>query len=315
MENEKTTPDGRSWYIRGYPVREESEELVGAIEVAQDVTERKKIHAKLAQSDRMASVGLVAASVAHEVNNPLAFVVGMAHYQGDELCVEQWVLRAPEAEPALVATWPRDEAVHQSETTEIVAVCDVDPRNLESAARQAGDGVRKTAEFREVLDSKDIDAVVIATPAHQHCGQTIDAVKANKHVYVEKPCSHNPWEGEMMVEASRKYDRAVQARRGVDERIAVTPDEVDFAELGQEVEPICLGLERAVNQVGCLVVETVCHVEIGLCHRVALVEIDCQYFYAFILVFLMPDRTLCFIHHFISTDHPVIGQVQEIAER
>lgn len=65
-------------------------------------------------------------------------------------------------------------------------------------------------DFRKALENKDMEAMVIATPDHWHAPATILACKAGKHVYVEKPCAHNPREGEMMVAAARKYNRKVQ---------------------------------------------------------------------------------------------------------
>ena len=66
-------------------------------------------------------------------------------------------------------------------------------------------------DLRRVFDDKDIDAVAIATPDHWHALATIWACQAGKDVYVEKPCSHNIWEGRKMVEAAHKYNRVVQA--------------------------------------------------------------------------------------------------------
>jgi predicted dehydrogenase len=65
-------------------------------------------------------------------------------------------------------------------------------------------------DLRRVLDDKDIDAVVIATPNHWHALATIWALQAGKHVYVEKPASHTVWEGRRMVEAAARFDRIVQ---------------------------------------------------------------------------------------------------------
>jgi hypothetical protein len=64
-------------------------------------------------------------------------------------------------------------------------------------------------DLRRTLDDKDIDVVVIATTDHWHALATIWACQAGKHVYVEKPCCHNIWEGRKMVEAARKYNRIV----------------------------------------------------------------------------------------------------------
>lgn len=65
-------------------------------------------------------------------------------------------------------------------------------------------------DFRRILDDKEVDALVCAAPNHWHAPSTILACSAGKHVYVEKPCSHNPQEGEWMVAAARKNKRAVQ---------------------------------------------------------------------------------------------------------
>src|SRR5690606_539909 len=67
-----------------------------------------------------------------------------------------------------------------------------------------------TWDMRRVFDDKDIDAVSMATPNHWHALGTIWACQAGKHVYVEKPSSHNVYEGRKMIEAARKYDRRVQ---------------------------------------------------------------------------------------------------------
>jgi predicted dehydrogenase len=65
-------------------------------------------------------------------------------------------------------------------------------------------------DFRKVLESRDVDAITIATPEHWHAPMAIMGLQAGKHVYVEKPCSHNPREGELLVQAQKKYGRLVQ---------------------------------------------------------------------------------------------------------
>jgi predicted dehydrogenase len=93
-------------------------------------------------------------------------------------------------------------------------VCDVDKTRAAAAAQSvagiAGKAPEAIADFRRILDDKDVDALTCAAPNHWHAPATILACKAGKHVYVEKPCSHNPQEGELMVEAARTYNRAVQ---------------------------------------------------------------------------------------------------------
>ncbi len=84
-------------------------------------------------------------------------------------------------------------------------------------ARQAGElkergqAVAVYGDLRRVFDSNEVDAVILATPNHWHALATIWACQAGKDVYVEKPISHNIWEGRQMVAAARKYGRIVQS--------------------------------------------------------------------------------------------------------
>src|SRR5262249_23566745 len=66
------------------------------------------------------------------------------------------------------------------------------------------------SDFRRILDDKAVDVLIVATCNHWHAPAAILGCAAGKHVYVEKPCSHNPREGELLVAAARKYDRRVQ---------------------------------------------------------------------------------------------------------
>ena len=93
---------------------------------------------------------------------------------------------------------------------EVVAVCDVYRPNLDKGLTDAGGRAKDYKDFREVLDRKDIDAVVIATPDHWHALLTVLACHAGKDVYVEKPLANSIEEGKRMVEAARKYNRVVQ---------------------------------------------------------------------------------------------------------
>jgi predicted dehydrogenase len=99
--------------------------------------------------------------------------------------------------------------------TTLVAICDPDQRVLD---RRAGEFAEKRnieveteQDLRRILDRKDIDAVVVATPNHWHALATIWACQAGKDVYVEKPVSHTVWEGRQMVCAAAKHRRVVQA--------------------------------------------------------------------------------------------------------
>jgi predicted dehydrogenase len=98
--------------------------------------------------------------------------------------------------------------------TEIVCICDVDRRAVEKGiAAVAAKQVRPpkgVTDLRRVLDDPEVDAVSIATPDHWHAPATILACAAGKHVYVEKPGSHNLRESEWMVAAARKHKRVVQ---------------------------------------------------------------------------------------------------------
>jgi predicted dehydrogenase len=96
----------------------------------------------------------------------------------------------------------------------VVALCDADRSVLErEAARfaQRNENVDTYVDYRKLLDDKSIDAVITATPNHWHALVTVWACQAGKDVYVEKPVSHNIWEGRRMVEAARKYNRIVQS--------------------------------------------------------------------------------------------------------
>ncbi|MCS7223642.1 MAG: Gfo/Idh/MocA family oxidoreductase [Armatimonadetes bacterium] len=92
----------------------------------------------------------------------------------------------------------------------IVAVCDVVEERMVRAAQIAGEKTAMFRDFRRLLDQKDVDAVIIATPDHWHCVQTIAACEAGKDVYVEKPLSHNIAEGRAAVNAARRFKRVVQ---------------------------------------------------------------------------------------------------------
>lgn len=96
----------------------------------------------------------------------------------------------------------------------VAALCDVDQAILDREAdkfRKRGESVALYRDLRHMIDSIYIDAVVIATPNHWHSLAAIWAVQAGKDVYVEKPVSHNIWEGHQLVKAARKYQRIVQS--------------------------------------------------------------------------------------------------------
>lgn len=96
---------------------------------------------------------------------------------------------------------------------EIVALCDIDDKVLTdhtARVRKLGHNPKTYTDIRKLLDDKSIDAISLAVPHHWHALMTIWACQAGKDVYVEKPCSHNLWEGGQMVRAAAKYNRIVQ---------------------------------------------------------------------------------------------------------
>lgn len=97
---------------------------------------------------------------------------------------------------------------------EVAYVCDVEQHALDKGVnlvkKLTGKTPKAIKDFRTILGNKDLDAISIATPDHWHTPAAILGCEAGKHVYVEKPCGHNPAEGEMLIAAARKYDRLVQ---------------------------------------------------------------------------------------------------------
>jgi predicted dehydrogenase len=96
----------------------------------------------------------------------------------------------------------------------IAYVCDVDTNTMKKFAadteKEMGEAPATDQDFRHILQKKDVDAITIAAPDHWHTPMAIAGLQAGKHVYVEKPCSHNPAEGIMLVQAQQKYGKLVQ---------------------------------------------------------------------------------------------------------
>ena len=92
----------------------------------------------------------------------------------------------------------------------MAAVCDVWDKNLAAGKALADPQASATKEYREILDRKDIDAVLIGSPNHQHVPMMIAAVSAGKDVYVEKPLTHHLEEGPPALEARNRSNRIVQ---------------------------------------------------------------------------------------------------------
>ena len=98
--------------------------------------------------------------------------------------------------------------------TEVLYICDVEDKALQKGVdavkKAVGKAPKVEKDIRKMLEVKEIDGVYLAPPDHWHVPATIMSCVAGKHVYVEKPLSHNPAEGEMAIEAARKYKRVVQ---------------------------------------------------------------------------------------------------------
>jgi predicted dehydrogenase len=106
----------------------------------------------------------------------------------------------------------------------IIYNCDVDEAIMEThslwCSEQIGYVPKEESDFRRILEDKDVDAIFIATPEHWHAPMAIAGLQAGKHVYVEKPCSHNPAENDMLIAAQKKYGKIVQM--GNQQRSALT---------------------------------------------------------------------------------------------
>jgi predicted dehydrogenase len=97
---------------------------------------------------------------------------------------------------------------------EIAWICDVEEvarnKGMDLVEKLTGKKPTGITDLRKLLENKDLDALTIAAPDHWHAPAAILACAAGKHVYVEKPCGHNPAEGELLIKAARKYKRHVQ---------------------------------------------------------------------------------------------------------
>ena len=114
---------------------------------------------------------------------------------------------------------------------EILYVCDVDSRAADKCIADVEKiqqrRPKSQPDFRKALDDKELDVLVVTAPDHWHVPASILACQAGKHVYVEKPLSHNPHEGELLIEVVKKYDRVVQMgnqRRSTPTTIAAIQD-------------------------------------------------------------------------------------------
>ena len=128
------------------------------------------------------------------------------------------------------------ESFSKLKNVEVAVLCDVDERLFPEAQadleKMSGKKARTEVDIRRVLEDKSIDAISIACCNHWHALATIWACQAGKDVYVEKPTSHNIWEGRKMIEAASKYKRIVQV--GTQSRSsAVCQTAMDFLHSGK----------------------------------------------------------------------------------
>ncbi len=97
---------------------------------------------------------------------------------------------------------------------EVGFICDVDEialsKTVAEVEKLTGKKPKSFKDVRLMLEEKDLDALVVAAPDHWHAPASLMALKAGKHVYVEKPCSHNPAEGEILTAGASKYNKIVQ---------------------------------------------------------------------------------------------------------
>ena len=115
-------------------------------------------------------------------------------------------------------------AIDSQNNSKIIFNCDVDDIIIEDnnkwCKKNIGYVPKIEKDFRKLIENKDLDAVFIATPEHWHAHMTIMASQAGKHVYIEKPCSHNLYENELLVVAQKKYGTKIQM--GNQQRSAIT---------------------------------------------------------------------------------------------
>ena len=115
-----------------------------------------------------------------------------------------------------------------SQDLNIVYVCDVDQIRLAEAQAKVNERMgalpKSQVDLRKILEDKGVDAIINATPDHWHAPATFMALKAGKHVYLEKPCSHNPREGELLVDFQKKYNKVIQM--GSQQRSAIETREI-----------------------------------------------------------------------------------------
>ena len=139
---------------------------------------------------------------------------------------------------------------------QVAALCDADTQFLDLEVKKLKDlnvTVDTYVDFRRVLDDRNVDVVILSVPDHWHGLMTVWACQAGKHVYVEKPASHNIWEGQKMIEAARKYDRvvAVGSQERSDVGLLAFAEYLKGGQLGKvrHARAISYGLRESIGKV------------------------------------------------------------------
>jgi predicted dehydrogenase len=140
----------------------------------------------------------------------------------------------------------------------LTAICDVDQDNLDAAKVEIEKAHLKAEyfqDFRKMLESKELDAVIIATPNHTHSWIAAWALEAGKHVYVEKPVSHNIWEGRQLVNIAKKHAGKLICQHGMQRRNdPVWQQVIDYVASGKVGKPLlsrglCYKPRQSINKV------------------------------------------------------------------
>lgn len=145
---------------------------------------------------------------------------------------------------------------NELDNVEVVAICDADQAVLDREREKLsveGRTVDTYIDIRKMLDRQDIDAISIASPNHWHSLMAIWGCQAGKDVYVEKPVSHNVWEGRKVVEAARKYNRIVQTgtQKRSDEAMIELAEILKSGELGKitAARGLCYKRRKSIGRV------------------------------------------------------------------
>lgn len=110
--------------------------------------------------------------------------------------------------------WANTLSILKNEDVQLIAICDVDQnvidRRLNEISKNSNHKIATYSDYRELLDNRDVDVVIIGTPDHWHCKMMVDSCEAGKQIYVEKPIANTIEECQIMLQAAEKYNSIVQ---------------------------------------------------------------------------------------------------------